>query len=66
MGDINLDKLNEQFIEYQLFYDDDIPDDVKDMCQFGSDLPKHVDILWGYLGSMNKPGTAIYHSLIFC
>lgn len=59
LGDLDVDKLSEQFIEYQLLSDEDLPDDVRALCLFGSDLPKRIDILWGYLKGVKIIGTNV-------
>ena len=47
---IDMDKLNEQFIEYQTFGEGDIPDHIKTICNIDDDEDERMcrmDVLWG-------------------
>lgn len=52
--DMNMDQLNEQFLNYQLLLAGDIPTVVKDSAGLSENDPHQVDILWGYLRSVKK------------
>lgn len=57
-SDIDLQRLNEQFLNYQLLLKEDIPTEVKKLAKDVEDDPYyHVDILWGYLKGVKTPGT---------
>ncbi|XP_065893400.1 uncharacterized protein [Dysidea avara] len=56
-GSINMDKLNEQFLNYQLLSDEQIPKEVKEGIGLEDDDPHRIDVLWGFLRGMKKPGT---------
>ncbi|CAB4036850.1 PREDICTED: uncharacterized protein LOC107326933 [Paramuricea clavata] len=56
--DMDLESLNEQFLNYQLLLEEDIPAEVKEVAKCAEDDPHYrVDILWGYLKGVKKPGT---------
>ena len=44
---MNIDQLNEQFLNYQLISEADIPKEVKEQANLDEDDPYHIDILWG-------------------
>lgn len=48
------ERLNEQFLSYQLLRDEDIPEAVKEIT---SDDLYRVDALWGFLRDVKAPGT---------
>ena len=52
-----MDKLNEQFLAYQLLSEDDIPASVKESTGLDPEKPFRVDTLWTYLKGVKKPGT---------
>ena len=52
-----MDKLNEQFLNYQMLAVEDIPQTVKECSGLQEGDPYRVDILWGYLRDVKKPGT---------
>ena len=59
--------LSEQFLDYQLLNDHDIPDSVwQSACTMDDDRNKYyrVDILWGYISQMK--GCIGKYRLIFC
>ena len=53
-----MDQLNEQFLNYQLLSADDIPSEVKETAGLDEDDRHGVDVLWGYLRGMKKPGAS--------
>ena len=55
---IDIDRLNEEFINYQLLSPSDIPSTIKESANFSEEDPHRVDILWGYLRGVKKPGTS--------
>ena len=64
LNDIDIDKLHEQFLNYQTFDEDDLPDHIKDACginraEQGEQDYKlcRVDILWGFFKGYKHPGT---------
>ena len=57
LHDVSIDLLNEQFFNYQLIEDKDIPVFVKECAGLAEEDPHRVDILWGYLKKVKKPGT---------
>ena len=57
LSGINIDMLSEQFSDYQLLPDDEIPDSVKEDAGVEKERPHRVDVLWGYLRTVKKPGT---------
>jgi hypothetical protein len=54
LGHLNMDLVNDQFLNYQIMREEDIPDSLKDDLDGG---PCKVDKLWGYLKDIKKPGT---------
>ena len=55
---MDLESLNEQFLNYQMLLEEDIPAGVKELAKGEEDDPYHqVDILWGYLKGVKRPGT---------
>ena len=44
---INIDKLNEEFIHYQLLSSNDIPASIKEGANLCEEDPHRIDILWG-------------------
>lgn len=57
---INIDVLNEQFLNYQLIEEKDITTYVKESAGLTEEEPYRVDILWGYLKTIKKPGTNVF------
>ena len=55
--DMNIDHLNEQFVNYQLLAAEDIPSVVKESVGLEEKDPYPVDVLWGYLRGVKIPGT---------
>ena len=55
---IDIDRLNEEFINYQLLSPSDIPSTIKESANLSEEDPHRVDILWGYLRGVKKPGTS--------
>ena len=55
---MDMDRLNEQFLDYQLLSADDIPPVAKETAGLNEDDPHQVDILCGYLKGMKKPGAS--------
>jgi len=54
---INLDQLQEQFLNYQLLSEAEIPKEAKANIDVSEEHPYHIDILWGILRGAKKPGT---------
>ena len=56
--DMDLERLSEQFLNYKMLMEEDIPAEVKELAKSEEDYPHYqVDILWGYLKGVKKPGT---------
>lgn len=67
--DMNLDMLMEQYLEYQLLSDDEIPESIMEEAST-SNVDREVeqahtehghcrvDIIWGFLRTVKKPGTS--------
>ena len=53
LGEMNMDRLNEEFINYQLLSSQDLS---SSLC---ADSSLRVDCLWGYLRGKKEPGTHI-------
>lgn len=50
LGSIDHEKLTEQFLNYQLILDEDIPDHIKSVCSIDSGGSfSNIDQFWGYL-----------------
>ena len=63
---LNMDRLSEQYLAYQLLVEDDIPSSVREATGIDSEHPYRVDLLWAYLKDVKKPGTREYEfDLIF-
>ena len=58
--EINMDQLNEQFLNYQLLSAEDIPTSVKDSVGLSANDPHHIDVLWGYLRGVKKTSSSSY------
>ena len=56
----SMDQLNEQFLAYQLLSEEDIPSKVKGSAGLSANDPHRVDVLWGYLRCVKKPGSSTY------
>ena len=54
---MNLDQLQEQFLNYQLLSEAEIPREAKANVDDSEELPYCVDLLWGFLRGVNIPGT---------
>lgn len=52
-----MNRLQEQFLNYQLLGAEEIPKEVKESAGLDDDDPHRVDVLWGYLRNIKKPGT---------
>lgn len=59
-GSIDMNKLSEQFLAYQLLVEEDIPSTVKESAGLSQEDYFRVDILWSYLKSVKKPGSSEY------
>ena len=57
---MNIDELNEQFLDYQLLPDDAIPKEVKECVNLSEEDPHRIDVLWGFLQGVKKPGTNLF------
>ena len=55
---IDIDRLNDKFINYQPLSPSDIPSTIKESANLREEDPHRVDILWGYLRGVKKPGTS--------
>ena len=58
--EMNMDHLNEQLMNYQLLKEDDITTIVKESVGLGPDDPHQVDVFWGYLKGVRKPGSSTF------
>ena len=56
--DVNMDKLNEEFIDYQMLSSNDIPASIKESANLREEDPHRIDILWGYLQGVKEPGSS--------
>ena len=54
---VHLDQLQEQFLNYQLLSEADIPKEAKANIDLSEEHPYRVDVLWGFLRGVKKPGT---------
>ena len=57
---MKIDELNEQFLNYQLLPDNAIPKEVKDCVNLSKEDPHRIDVLWGFLQGVKKPGTNLF------
>ena len=57
---MDLDRLNEQFLKYQLLSPDEIPPAVKQTSGLSEEDPHRVDVLWGYLRDVKKAGSSVH------
>lgn len=60
LQDMDMDKLNDQFIYYQALSVHDIPESIKTSCSLSDDDEEkncHMDILWGYLKGVKAAGS---------
>ena len=53
-----INRLNEEFINYQLLSLSNIPLTIKESANFSEEDPHRVDMLWGYLRGVKKPGAS--------
>ena len=60
LPEMDLDGLYEQFLNYQLLSAEDIPTSVKESVGLSANDPHQVDVLWGYLKGVKKPGSSSY------
>ena len=60
LPEMDLDGLNEQFLNYQLLSAEDIPTSLKESVGLSANDPHQVDVLWGYLKGVKKPGSSSY------
>ena len=65
--DMIIDRLNEQFLNYQLLTEDDIPKNIKDRMGISEENPHgRIDVLWEFLKGVKKPGTSCFEfNLLF-
>ena len=55
LSGINMDQLNEQFLNYQLLAEADIPKEVKERTGLSEEDYYRIDVLWGfYVVSKNQ------------
>ena len=57
--DFDIDKVNDEFLSYQTMVREDIPEEFRKSIGLVPDKYYHVDLFWGYLKSMKKPGTNV-------
>ena len=57
---IKIDELNEQFLNYQLLPDNAIPKEVKECVNLSEEDPHRIDVLWGFLRGVKKPGKNLF------
>lgn len=57
LPDMNIDCLNDQFVNYQLLAAEEIPSVIKESAGLAEEDPHRVDVLWGYLRGVKVPGT---------
>ena len=60
LTEMNMDCLNEQFLNYQLLKEDDITTIVRESVGLGPDDPHQLYVLWGYLKGVRKPGSSTF------
>ena len=56
-GSLDMNKLSEQFLAYQVLVEEDIPATVKESAKLTREDPFRVDILWSYLKNIKLPGS---------
>ena len=56
-SDIDVDRLSEEFFNYQTLSSDAIPKSVKESVNLEDKDPHRIDVLWGYLKGIKEPGT---------
>ena len=54
---LDMNKLSEQFLAYQVLVEEDIPATVKESTKLTREDPFRVDILWSYLKNIKVPGS---------
>lgn len=54
---IDMDRLNEEFLNYQMLSSDAIPKSVKESVNLEEKDPHRIDVLWGHLRELREPGT---------
>ena len=54
---VDMDKLNDEFLSYQTMGDDDIPLDVRDSVGLTSEVYPRVDLIWNFLREKRLPGS---------
>ena len=57
---LDMEKLSEQFLSYQLLVEEDIPTFVKESSGLAPEDPFRVDVLWTFLKSIKKPSSHEY------
>ena len=57
VSEVDMDQLNEEFLNYQMLSSTAIPESVKESVNLQDEDPYRVDVLWGYLKGMKEPGT---------
>ena len=57
---MDINRLNEQFLNYQLLSADEIPLSVKETAGLSEENPHCVGSLWGYLRNVRKPGSSAH------
>lgn len=57
LSEIDIDSVNEEFLSYQTMVEEDIPEKVRESVGLTPDQYHRVDLLWGYLRTVKKPGT---------
>ena len=61
-----MDKLNEQFLTYQLLVEEDIPTSVKESVGLEAEDPYHVDVLWICTSKMSRSQAHKKANLTYC
>ena len=65
LQDIDMDKLNERFVNYQILTVDDLPERIKSACGIGREEEEEkvcrMDMLWGFLKGYRAPGTTEFN-----
>lgn len=60
-SEVDMDRLSEEFFNYQMLSSDSIPKSVKESVNLEDKDPHRVDVLWGYLRGLKEPGTNELH-----
>ena len=67
--DLDMDKLNDQYLSYRFSVEEDIPNSVKESAGLDAEHPYRVDVLWLYHKNVKKArinGTPIQPTLPSC